>query len=630
MGWVNAGILTGLAALAVPILIHLLRSRRFRNARLGSTRFLQQVLRETARWRRLRNLLLLLARLLIIALLTFLFARPFLRDPTSADEQRQETILLLDVSGSMAGASLGVTNLELAKENVARLLSELPPTAQVTMAAFADSVREFGDLDTEALHAAGRTAYAEALLWARHRLSLSDVALKRVVLVSDCQAAGLPDEPLRDWPLDVGVDIVRVAPAGTWNAGIVDVRNLSPYLGKEGAIQVAVGCYGQAPDVELAIVLVLDGGEPQQMTVPLRPGVVEFGWTPREPGVYRGTVRIQTDDAYQIDNERHFAFQVSRPTGLVLLNGSPGQTPYDDETYYLEAALRVAPREGGQSPFRPEVRTELGALDGVAAVALCNVAELTPVEVRHLAGFVGLGGRLVYFLGSQVTAPFYTQLHRARLFPGRLTQQRVAVPCQVMEWDREHPALRLFEARQQGDLGRIVFRDSFRIELDTGAHVLATLSNGEPAIIEEAMGRGLVMVVVNPCDRDWGNWPSERVFLPLMRELFHHLAGGDGPEATTADVPAGIGSPEAGIREGQPLVVVHPDPAEVDTRDVSDELAFRKALGLGLPPSGETQSAGAAELPAKRKRENEVWPYLAWLLLGVMFLENTMADRGSG
>jgi len=630
MGWVNAGILTGLAALAVPIVIHLLRSRRFRVARLGSNRFLQQVLRETARWRRLQNLLLLLARLLVVALLTLLFARPFLRDPADAEEQRQEAVVLLDTSGSMAGESLGVTNLILARERTDRVLDDLPKTAGVTVAAFADGVREIDGLADAELHAAGRTGYADALIWARDRLALSEATTKRVVLVSDCQNAGLPAEPLHDWPLDVGVELVPVAAPGSWNAGVVDVRNLCAYMGREGAIQVAVACYGDTPDAETMVELSVEGAGTQQMTIPLRTGLAEFEWSPAAPGVYRGVVRVHTDDAYQRDNERHFSFRVQRPARILLVNGDPGRTAYDDETYYLEAALRVASRDGGQSPFQPEVRTELGSLDGVAVVALCNVGELAPAEIRRLSGFVGMGGSLVYFLGDQVTATFYGQLHRARLLPGRLTALRVAIPRQVAEWDREHPALRLFSTRQKGDLGRIVFRDSFRLELDSGAKVLATLTGDEPAVVEEAMGRGTVVLIVNPCDRNWSNWPSERVFLPLMRELFHYLARKDDAESSETHVPAGIDEPETGPADEASTRVVYADPAEVDTRCLTDEDTFRKALGVGPAPAPPEGEAADTDLPAGRKRENEVWQVLAWALLAVMFVENTMADRGSG
>jgi hypothetical protein len=139
-------------------------------------------------------------------------------------------------------------------------------------------------------------------------------------------------------------------------------------------------------------------------------------------------------------------------------------------------------------------------------------------------------------------------------------------------------------------------------------------------------------VVANPCDRDWGDWPTERIFLPVARELFGYLAHeGEGPpplvEALAGvDETRGLGLHPGDA--GRPLTVVATDPLEADVRG-ADEAAFREALGLGAPPDEAAQLAQAEEAaPLKRKRNNEIWWFLACGLLGVMFVENMLSDRG--
>ena len=89
----------GLAA-AIPIAIHLLLKQRARRIEIGSVRFLQRVLREHNRMHRIRQWLLLAARVVVALLLALLFARPYF-DRTAIDASQREVVLLLDRSGSM-------------------------------------------------------------------------------------------------------------------------------------------------------------------------------------------------------------------------------------------------------------------------------------------------------------------------------------------------------------------------------------------------------------------------------------------------------------------------------------------------------------------------------------------------
>ena len=71
--------LLGLAALAVPVLIHLIQRERKNVVQFPSLMFLQRIPYQSVRRRRIRNWPLLLLRLAALALIVAAFARPFLR-----------------------------------------------------------------------------------------------------------------------------------------------------------------------------------------------------------------------------------------------------------------------------------------------------------------------------------------------------------------------------------------------------------------------------------------------------------------------------------------------------------------------------------------------------------------------
>ena len=77
-GLVHFGFLFAAAAVAVPILIHLLLKPRARKMDIGTLRFLKLVLKDSTRRRKIRRWLLLALRMAAVMLLALLFARPYL------------------------------------------------------------------------------------------------------------------------------------------------------------------------------------------------------------------------------------------------------------------------------------------------------------------------------------------------------------------------------------------------------------------------------------------------------------------------------------------------------------------------------------------------------------------------
>jgi len=95
MSFLQIGFLTALGALAIPIIVHLVFRQRPRRAELGTLRFLRVVLAHNARRRRIMRWLLLSLRLACVALIAFLFARPYWLAAHTAGDKRT-TVVLID------------------------------------------------------------------------------------------------------------------------------------------------------------------------------------------------------------------------------------------------------------------------------------------------------------------------------------------------------------------------------------------------------------------------------------------------------------------------------------------------------------------------------------------------------
>ena len=102
MTFLNAALLAGAAALAIPILIHLFHKSRFQVVKWGAMHLLESVIRTNQRRIRIEQLILLIIRAAIPVLLALAMARPVWKGAQQLmGEAKTSTVLLLDNSYSM-------------------------------------------------------------------------------------------------------------------------------------------------------------------------------------------------------------------------------------------------------------------------------------------------------------------------------------------------------------------------------------------------------------------------------------------------------------------------------------------------------------------------------------------------
>ncbi len=104
--------LIGLLSAAIPLVIHLSRSRRTKKMRFSTTRFFTEQFLRSYRMSRLKELLLLACRMALFALLAMALSRPLFmpKGPAAtAGSGARTVILVLDDSASMGYAEEGVT-----------------------------------------------------------------------------------------------------------------------------------------------------------------------------------------------------------------------------------------------------------------------------------------------------------------------------------------------------------------------------------------------------------------------------------------------------------------------------------------------------------------------------------------
>jgi hypothetical protein len=643
---INIGFLAAGAAVAVPILIHLLMRPRARQASIGTLRFLKLALKETTRRRKIRRWLLLALRMAAILLLAFLFARPYFTSFAGSGEDR-EVIVLIDQSGSMAATFGGRPLFVLAQEAATKILRELPEGAMVHLAYFDDrGVTPTAEprVDTKRQPGYAGTDFGQALAWARDVLVTSNRKHRKVYLLTDLQRTG-QHTTCKDFPPDVEVEVVEAGKPLTGNLAVEKAEVPQPTIHGTQPImfEVSVSNAGVMPahDVQVRLRLESAGVRPleQSKAVTLDPAsrtTVEFSLPIGRPGLYQGYVEVAADDGFTIDNRRYLAFDARAADRLLLVDGEPGTSVFSNETYYLETALRLAlPGKGSElTPYAPERialdgATRLPNLEPYGVIALCNVASLGEADVSQLRAFVSWGGRLLIFTGGKMQPAACAPLAQAGLIPGTIEGESDAGVFRIHKWEKEHPIFVPFNDPQQGDLRRVTFRKTTRVKPAEDAKVLAADNSGMPLILEKSLGRGKIMLVATAADRDWGDWPQSRLYVPLVHQIFGYLTDrlADSQRVRTEIAGPGIDKPPGVVRENSRVIVRNIDARESRIERYSPT-QFREEFQLAAVTIAEDpRQMLAGVLPVGAERPSEFWANVVLILLIVLALEAFVANR---
>ena len=529
--------LIGLAALAVPILIHLTQKERKSVVEFPSLMFLRKIPYESVQRRRIRDWLLLALRLASILLIVMAFARPFLRgsDLAAAPGGARDIVVLLDRSYSMGYAD----SWSRAQRAAADALANTTPADRISLVLFADTAevalrstpdrsRAVAEINA-ASPGPGSTKFGPALKLAGSLLAESLLPRKEVVIVSDFQRGGWqPDDTLR---LPGGTTVTPAVVTGAEGASLA----LTPVAllrtreaGQPERVTVTAGVLNRTATAatDVPINLEIDGRIVQDLKISVAPSAsasISFApltiTSPNTRAVVRlGTAGGAAVDALARDNAFNFVLTPSAPVPVVAVSaGSP------DATLYLSRALAI-----GESPhFNASMQSpEALAGDAInrARVIFMNDIAVGDAVAAKLVTFVEGGGGLMMALGQRASWPS----SRDRWLPasiGTTVDRTRGAAARLSGMDYGHAVFEPFRAPRSGDFSTARFYSYRALTAAKDASVLARFDTGEPALVERAAGRGRVIVYASTLDLNWNDLALKPMFLPFVHQLGRHLSG---------------------------------------------------------------------------------------------------------
>ncbi len=569
----NPGFLfAGTAAVAAPIIIHLLNRRRFKRIDWAAMDFLLEAQRLNRRRVKLEELILLLLRCLAMILIGLMIARPSLDINVSGilKSGQTERVIVLDDSLSMATVGKSGSSIDKASEILQKGIKSLsninsqdiisvvrttdpnkfsPNGLPLTESSIGELLDEFKGLEVtdsrgelhSALSAVEKSFDSDKTNFNKVVYVLTD--LRRMDWESSTKSGSdkgivqtlqsIADKAAGCYVVDLGSEVennllieeVKPLDKVLVNGVAADFEVLVRNLGKSGVddVNVSFSVRGSLP-IKSKIPQIQAGGV----------GVATFSYTFTDPGkeLFSAPVEISLDDelsknqdALIEDNTRYFPARVANGIRVLIVDGDPSGIFGKSESFYLSKALSP----GGPAISGVDVTVlddtdfDSSNLSEYEVIFVANLYRITEARAEGLHEWVQNGGGLVLLLGDQIDEDVYNDVlykNGTGLLPFKLStvggDEKEEKWVYIKPEKENHPLFRFFEGDNRQLLDQVKVFRWWNSELEENEdsisppNVIASLTSDDnsPAIVERQTGKGRVLAITTPLDNDWNNFPE--------------------------------------------------------------------------------------------------------------------------
>src|SRR6202790_5498068 len=664
MGLLAPWFLAGIAAVAVPIYVHLLRRHATTPLPFSSLMFFERRIQSSIKHRRLRYLLLLSLRILLLLLLVLLFANPFINRRAANMSNEKLQLLVIDNSFSMRAG----TRLQDARREALSVLSSRRPPDRAQVMALGSQIQVLTQpsQDAGALRAAVESlqpgdSHGNFGELARSLRSLAESVATPIELhlFSDMQKSQLPAS-FNELALPANISLIlHPVVKDTWPNWTVESVNVPGQVWdpKKPRVQGVVAGFN-TPAATKTVTLLAAGKTlaTQSVAVPANGrATVEFQSLDVPYGITRCEARTDSSDTLSADDSSIFAVERTDPRRVLFVyEAGDSRSPV-----YFRAALASTADSGFALDTVSTAQAAGLALSKYAFVVLSDVISVPASFESELLRYVQSGGSVWIAIGTSASHSTRIPVFGGNILESRYYSRTSDRFLSVGEADPSYPSVAKAD-RWSG------VKFYFAVGVDPGdARVAARLTEQMPLLLEKKIGEGNALLFTSGLDNLTNDFPLHPIFVPFVEQTARYLSGtqsrsgarvvdsflelrsskeqsvsvevidpdGHRPlslkEASSAQTYqlTRAGFYELQLANGRHDVIgVNPDRRESNLEVIPDETL---ALWRGNSGGGTTQTASAGQTEEQTKPFS-VWWYIMVLVLAAAVAESLVANRHLG
>ena len=638
MGFFSPWFLAGLAALSLPVYVHLLRRHTTTPRPVSSLMFFERGTQSSVRHRRLRYLLLFSLRALLVLLLVLAFAQPFLKRTTAAASDRLMVIAIDDSFSMQAG-----TRLADAKQQALSLLATRRATQRAQIVVLADQMQMLTQpiADAAALQAAISTIQPSDAHSSFGELGRGMRALAESVhtpidlhLFSDMQQSNMPGN-FADMVLPGNVSLLLHPAASAlvpnWTVESVKAPAQLTDPKKSHVLAVIAGHGTPAATRTASLVIGDKTAATKRVEVPADGrAAVEFDSLDVPYGSSRCAVRIDSADAFQADDVSFFAVKRADPERVLFVHQS---TDTRSPLYFGTALASAAQGSFVLQPISVEQTADVDP-SRYAFVVLSDVATLPQIFENSLLHFVESGGSVLLAAGAGEARAQRLPVVGKMVGEGHFYARGGGSFASAGDLDASHPAVE--SASGLADT-KFFYASSLQPPGD-GAHtrILARLADGSPLLLDQTIGQGHALIFASGFDNVTNDLPLQPAFVPFVDRIARYLAGVEQASGgKVVDTFVQLRSPSssaAGPSHGSPVEVMGPKgsrPLSLEQEATAQSFALTRA-GFYQVRFANGRNALIAANPDRRESDLQLIPADTLRLWSGSGAPETIADGAAG
>ncbi|MFN3874391.1 MAG: BatA domain-containing protein [Flavobacteriales bacterium] len=521
MSFLHPAFLWALAALAIPVLIHLFQLRRFRRVDFTHVRLLAEVTRQTRARRKVQHWLVLLARCMAIAALVLAFAQPYLPGEGAAAAGDRAVSVYIDDSHSMDGQNARGRLLDQARKAAQEIIAGHAATDRFQVLNGRFDGRQQALLSREeALLAAAKAdaspysrTISKVLARQREALAASSAPQRRAYVITDLQR-GIAD--VEAWADDstIATVIVPLEPDGTANLSIDSAWFASPVrrLGQLEELHARITNHGAQELVNVPLRLSIDGTQRAAIAVTAPPqasvdNVLRF--RNDSPGLHWAEISI-ADQPVTFDDRLWLAYRTIGQLRVLLVSG--GDAPTDRAVAAVFAGDSLHAFE--QRDYRS---LDLALLDQADLLLLNALPEVPGGLVQAVEAFARSGGSVAVLPPAGGDPARHASLFQAlgasppaRLDTGMARVDRI---------DLEHPFYRDVFSSMPRNVDLPFARDRWHLRPAPGSDALLRTQDGLPYLTRTPIGKGSAYLLAAPLAERSGNLARHALFATSLLRM---------------------------------------------------------------------------------------------------------------
>lgn len=516
MKFVHPEILWGLAALSIPVIVHLFNFRKFKKVLFSNVEFLQEIKHETQNKSKIKHLLILLARMLAITCLVFAFAQPYIPSSNTLLLPGDKAIsIYIDNSFSMEAELEGAPMLEVAKNKAFEIVNAYKPTDRFQLLTN----------DFEGRHQ--RLVTKEDMIELIQEIQVSPIARplsevvsrqkdlfvqekstnKTIYIISDFQST-TTDLGQLDNPTDVAIRLVPAQATLISNVFIDSLWFETPVrqLNQPELLHIKITNVGSDDQSSIPVELLVNGVQKSVASASVEANsTVELtlNFTQTEPGVKSAELKID-DHPVVFDNTFFFGYTVASEIKLADITGSdvtanPVRTVFEGDPFFKYTSMG-------------ENQIDFGQLGQQNLIVLNQVNTISSGLLGELQKCTSNGGSILLIPGLKADIASINALLQS-VGGGTLGNLRTET-TRVSKVDYEHFLYKNIFDKPSENTDLPVAARYFPLTVPQRSTTTALLSfmNGDALLTHTPVGAGHVYICTTPLDGESSNFIAHAFF----------------------------------------------------------------------------------------------------------------------